>query len=236
LTLDPTRKRALLWLLLFLGAIAALWLAAGRFVTFEEVKAVGRSAAGAARADPLLAAAILALAHAVCMAFSLPSKAVLTLLAGALLGPLLGWAATEAGVLAGTTVLFFAARRLLRERVEARLGGFARTVHERVSRRPIRAVAGLRLIVTLPYGPVTMAAALSSMRYREFLAASVIGDAPITAIFVLAGERLASLASPSDALSPATLVVLIGGGFLLLASVLLARVKPTGASGRDREG
>ncbi|MDD5306159.1 MAG: VTT domain-containing protein [Deltaproteobacteria bacterium] len=232
MTLDPTRKRTFLWLLLFFGAVAAVSITASRFVTFEEVKVLGQSATGAARANPLLAAAILASAHAACMALSLPMKAVLTLLSGALLGPILGWGATEAGVLVGTTVLFFAARRLLRARVEARLGGFARTVHERVSQRPVRAVAGLRLIVTLPYGPVTMAAALSSMRYRDFLVASVIGDAPITAIFVLAGERLASLDSPSDALSPTTLAVLIGAGFLLLASVLAARRAPTGASSR----
>jgi uncharacterized membrane protein YdjX (TVP38/TMEM64 family) len=140
----------------------------------------------------------------------------MTLLAGALLGPLLGTLCTLSGVLLGTSVLFFGARRLFRERFDKRLGIRAKRIQQKLASHPVRAVAGLRLVITLPYGLITLAAALSPIRYRDFILGSLIGDIPVVVLYTLAGERLAQLSSVSEALSPQTMALLIIVGLTLV--------------------
>ena len=161
------------------------------------------------------------------MAFSMPTKALLTIMAGALLGPVVGFFTTFTGVLIGTTGLFFATRNVFRHSARKRFGHRAQKLEERLNRRPILAIAGLRLLVNLPYGPITIAAALTDLRYRNFLLGSFIGDIPIVLLYSLAGERLATLNNASEAISPLAIVILAATGILLIVGALGERKKKT---------
>ena len=223
LILPSERKRSrspLPWLAGIAAVLIASFVAASRNVTVEDAARVARSAADLAERSPLLVAGALDIAIAISGALSLPTKGLLNVLAGALIGPIAATAVTLAAVLAGTSLLFFAIRRLLRERVSERMGDRARGLERRLAAGPVRAIAGLRLVVILPYGPITMAAALTSIGYRRFLVGSLLGDLPVVALYSLAGERLGGLATASEAISPLTAIALGAAGALLLAGAL----------------
>lgn len=220
---------------LVIGATVALalgvtWLLVGRWLTLAQVRSLVEQARGLAAARPGLLAAGLGGATCVAMVLGLPLKALLTLAAGALLGPVVGSAVIMVGAPTGTTALFYLARTALRGPVQRRLGPRVRRVQERIAERPIRTVAGLRLSTALPYGPVTLGAALSPIRYRDFLLGSLLGDLPVVVLTAAAGERLAALSDPGQALSPATVVVFLAAAAFLVGTALLRR-RQTAAPG-----
>ena len=201
-------------------AAVALGLAARDVVTLDNARRFAGSAQGMASDYPLLFAAGVAIAQLVGMTLSLPTKAVITVLGGALLGVVLGSVATLLGVLTGSSLLFVFIRRVLRARVAERLGPRVTGLVERFARRPMLAIAGLRLIPTLPYAPITAAAALSPMGFRQFFVGSVLGDLPIVVAYCLAGDRLAHLGSIADVLDPVTLAAFVGVGLLVVVTAL----------------
>ena len=85
---------------------------------------------------------------------------------------------------------------------------------------------GLRLFITIPYGPITLAASLSAMRYRDFLMGSLIGDIPVVAVYCMAGKQLMSLTKMSEAISPYTFVAFIAIAVLFIAGAFARRKQP----------
>ena len=215
-------------MVLVLAVVALFWLLLSRYFTLADVQRLGRSAGASAEESPLLVVALLALAQGAGMAFSLPTKALLTLLAGALLGPAPGSTASLVGVTTGTTGLFFAARYLLRDQVKQRLGRRAEQIEERIGRRPVRALIGLRLFITLPYGPITLASALTSMRYRHFLLGTLIGDIPVTVAYCIAGKQLFLISSVSEAVSPWTVATLATVGLFVFVTAIIGKSRRSG--------
>ena len=213
--------------------VALAWVAVAKYLTLDEAKAVAKAAIEIKEDYYWFVILALFFGNVLGMALSLPSKAVLTLLAGALLGPFIGGVITIFGVLSGTTVLFFATRHWLQKAISRRLGKRALFIDERVFARPIRSIIGLRLFIALPFGPITMAAALSSMRYRDFLVGTLIGDIPVTFAYTIAAERLFALTMVSEALSPSTAAILIVVGLFILASSLLGTRQRKTLSGDD---
>ena len=210
-------------LALLAAAIAGLFLLVRFGVEMDDVRTLVARGHVLVAERPLPVALALLGAIVLCGVFTIPLKGVLSLVGGALLGPLAATAIVLAGILAGTTVLFRFTRRFLKRRVEARMGALARRVEGRLARRPILAMAGLRLMIALPYGPITMAAAVSSIRYRDFLLGTLLGDLPVIVLYAVAGERLATLASATDAIPPVTAAILVGAGALLVAGALWGR-------------
>lgn len=203
------------------AAVVVLTVVAAGGVTLDDARRLAAAAATWAEDRFALVFVALVAVQALGMALSLPLKAVLTVLAGALVGGVGGSAATMLGVLLGTSALFVAVRRGLRGRFQAAMGERARRLERRLAQRPVRAVIGLRLIVTLPYGPITIASALTSVRYRDFLLGSLLGDLPVVVLYAFAGRELAGLRSLSDVLSPMTLAVLLTVAALVLATAFL---------------
>ncbi len=207
------------------AVVGTLWFMAYRYLTLEDIKQLADTLSWYAREHRPSVIAVLLGAQMIGMAFSMPTKALLTIMAGALLGPVTGFFTTFSGVLIGTTGLFFATRNLFRHSARERFGHRAQHLEERLRRRPILAIAGLRLLINLPYGPITIAAALTDLRYRNFILGSFIGDIPVVLLYSLAGERLATLTSASEAISPLAIVILSATGILLIVGALGGRKK-----------
>jgi uncharacterized membrane protein YdjX (TVP38/TMEM64 family) len=219
----PIRRWILAAAVLLSLAVASIAVS-GRF-TLADVKLAARGLDATAAAHPVAVFFGALAAQAIGMAFSLPTKALLALLAGALLGPLAGSAATEVGVLAGTTALFFGCRRVLKDGTLASFGSIAARLEERLRSRPVLAVAGLRLVITIPYGPITIACAAVGIDYRRFALGSLLGDLPVAALYAFAGSRLMSLASAGEAISPTTAVVLAAAGVAMFAAAVVVPMR-----------
>jgi uncharacterized membrane protein YdjX (TVP38/TMEM64 family) len=217
---NPKKLRRRLALASAFVALIAIWIVVSRLFTLAEVRRLADASSHFAEAYPVAVFAAAALLQALGMTFSLPTKAPLVLLVGALLGTVAGAAATEIGVVSGTTLLFFGCRRLIGDASIARFGKLAARFEKRLRKRPVLAIVGLRLVVTIPYGPITIACAALGVRYRDFLVGSILGDLPVTALYALAGHRIATLLTTGEAISPATAIVLSLAGLALTAAAL----------------
>jgi len=157
---------------------------------------------------------------------ALPAKTVLSLSAGALIGYLPGTAVTLAGVIAGSVVLFATVRWTgFSLPGKFRPESLGSRIIEKIRARPVRAVMGLRLVLTLPYPAITVGAAAAGIRLRHFVIGSLIGDAPVVVIYNIAGERLRQLAAPSDAISLNEMVILSAAALVLIVSVFFRMKK-----------
>ena len=160
--------------------------------------------------------------QAVGMILSLPTKGILTVFGGALFGTWLGSAVSLLSVLAGTSLLFLAVRHVFGKHLQGRIHPHIQRLLSRISRRPGLFIAGLRMIITLPYGPITIAAALTRMRFRDFLIGSFLGDIPIIVLYSAAGSRISQLTGIEDVIAWPTAFLLVGVGAIVAISALLA--------------
>ena len=111
------------------------------------------------------------------VAFSLPIASLLTPAAGALIG----WPAIGLIVLAataGASLLFIAARGLLRDVLRARAGPFFAKLESGFTKNAFAYLLFLRLMPAAPFWAVNILPAFSGMRFVQFVSATAIGITP----------------------------------------------------------
>ncbi len=150
-------------------------------------------------------------------ALSLPSAAILTLLAGALFDRWLGTAVVSLASTLGATLAFLSSRYLCREWVQRRFGDRLRTLNEGVARDGAFYLFALRLMPVVPFFLINLGMGLTPMRVRTFVWVSLLGMLPGTFLYVNAGSEFEKIHSPGDVLSPGLLISLALLGFAPLA-------------------
>ena len=177
------RGRVIAWV----GAVALVVLVA----TFVPTPGLEQLREWAAQLGPWFAAAFFA-AYAVVTVAPIP-RSTFTYSAAVLFTPAVAipWSLVATGVAA--TLAFVAVRRLGHERTAAlRAHPRVAAVDARLRRRGWLSVGSLRLVPAAPFSVVNYAAALTSIPYPQFIAATVIGSAPGTVAAVLLGDSLTS--------------------------------------------
>lgn len=177
------RGRVIAWV----GAVALVVLVA----TFVPTPGLEQLRDWAAQFGPWFAAAFFA-AYAVVTVAPIP-RSTFTYSAAVLFTPAVAipWSLVATGVAAA--LAFVAVRRLGHERTAAlRAHPRVAAVDARLRRRGWLSVGSLRLVPAAPFSVVNYAAALTSIPYPQFIAATVIGSAPGTVAAVLLGDSLTS--------------------------------------------
>ena len=155
-------------------------------------------------------------------AFSLPVAVWMTLAAGALFGFWWGLLIVSFASTIGATLAFLAARYLLRDWVQDRLGARADAVNQGLRRDGPFFLFSLRLIPVIPFFAVNLLMGLTPIGPLTFYLVSQAGMLAGTAVFVNAGTQLAQLDSLAGIVSPSLLVSFaILGIFPWLARLLL---------------
>ena len=117
-------------------------------------------------------------------------RTVFTLAAGLLFGPVLGVAlsllATTLSAMLAFGLIRLLARRVVLPRLDHKM---LQAVDARLSRRGWLAVASLRLIPAVPFSALNYCSALSSIRFRHYLAGTV-GIVPGSVAVVVFGDAL----------------------------------------------
>ena len=145
--------------------------------------------ASLADSELLLGVAFLGLT-ALLVALGVPGVVTpLSFSSGALLGGWLGMTVVIAGALLGSHAFFLATRRWLAEHVRARWGDRLQRFDREIARRGIIYAAGLR-VAGVPHLLVTAASALSPMRARSFVLASLLGFLPAVVLASMAGSAM----------------------------------------------
>lgn len=169
---------------------------------------------------------VFVVAYAVATVAFVPGS-ILTLTAGAVFGLVGGTAYTFAGATLGASMAFLAARHVLREPVERRLGGDERfqAIDAAIAGQGRGIVFLLRLSPAFPFNALNYALGLTGVRFRDYLLASV-GMLPGTLLYVYFGKLIGDVALLGGGLEgiergPAYYVVL---GLGLVATVFVTTI------------
>jgi uncharacterized membrane protein YdjX (TVP38/TMEM64 family) len=144
-------------------------------------------------------------------ALSLPGAAILSLAAGAIFGSGMGTVYANLAATIGATLAFLVARYLLRDAVLLRFGAMLEGMNRELETRGINYLLFLRLVPLFPFFLINLAAGLTRLPLRTFVAGTALGIIPGGFVYVNAGASLASIESLAGIVSPRVL-----GSFALL--------------------
>lgn len=134
-----------------------------------------------------------------------------TVTAGAVLGFAVGFPVAMVGSLIGATIAFAIARALGREGSQQLLGGRLMSIDDWIGENDLVSIIVLRLMPIVPFNLLNYAAGLTAMRPSRYVAGSVIGMLPGTALTTFAASR---------ANDPSSSAFLLATGALLLTVVV----------------
>ncbi len=135
---------------------------------------------------------------------------ILTLAGGLAFGPWWGTVYVVLGGLLGACLCFSIARTLGQEKMKKYLGRFSHieAFDDQIVEHGFRTMLIMRLVPIFPYDPVSYLAGLSSIRFRDYAAATAIGMVPGAFAYNVLGYSLTDMLSPTFLLAIA-LVMLV---------------------------
>lgn len=118
----------------------------------------------------------------------IPSN-ILVLVAGTILNPVSAFILSIVGFYISGTIAFFLSRFLGKGFVERIVGNKIMKLDNNLRRNGFKILFFLRLPPVLPYDPLSYACGLTSIRYRDFILASLIGIMPETLCYSIIGNN-----------------------------------------------
>ena len=226
--------KKILLLLCALCAIAVFfYLDLGRFLTLEALKANRQSLLAYYESHRLATVAGFMGIYILQTALSLPGAAILSLAAGAIFGSALGtlYAVTAATI--GAALAFLVTRYLLREAIIKRFGTNLEGLNRELEARGFNYLLFLRLVPLFPFFLINLAAGLTRLPLRVFVAGTLIGIIPGGFVFVNAGASLATIDSLADVASPRVLGSFALLGLFAMVPVIYGKLKQRKSARRD---
>ncbi len=221
-------NRSRFLVLLAIVVLVGVFFAVGgqRYLTFESLKGQISAAQTYYRNHPMQAVGGFFVLYVLVTGLSLPGAVPLTLAGGAVFGLLWGTVIVSFASTIGATLAFLASRFLLRDFVQARFGGYLRTINEGVEKEGGFYLFTLRLIPAIPFVAINVVMAMTPMRATRFYWVSQLGMLAGTVVYVNAGTQLAAIDSPSGILSLGVIgAFVLLGLFPLIAKKLIDLLK-----------
>lgn len=202
----PHRKRLLL--LIPLAALVAAWFALGlnRQVSWGLLAAHQADLRAWAAAHPVLAASAYVLVYAGLVAMSLPLGGLLTMSGGLLFGALLGGALAVLAASFGAMLLFLLARGALAPWFARRANPLLGGIMAGLRRDGFSYLLAMRLIPVVPFWLGNLAPALAGMRLAPFVAATMLGILPASAVLAWFGAGVGDILAAGGRPDPAILL------------------------------
>ncbi len=195
-------KKAILALAL-LGAIAAYFIFdLGQYLSLESFKASQAEIAAAKDANPLLYIAGFFLLYVAVTGLSIPGAAIMSLVAGALFGLVIGTVIVSFASTIGATLAFLSSRYLLRDWVQGKFGERLRAIDDGLAKDGAFYLFTLRLIPVFPFFVINLLMGLTRIKTWIFFWVSQLGMLAATVVFVNAGTQISRIESTSGLLSP----------------------------------
>jgi len=195
-------KKAILVLVL-LGALVAYFVFdLGQILSLENFKASQAEIVAAKDANPVLYITGFFILYVAVTGLSIPGAAIMTLIAGALFGVLVGTIIVSFASTIGATLAFLSARFVLRDWVQGKFGERLRAIDEGLEKDGAFYLFTLRLIPVFPFFVINLLMGLTRIKTRTFFWVSQLGMLPATIVFVNAGTQISYIESTSGLLSP----------------------------------
>ena len=205
-------KKALL-ALLFIAAVASYFLFdLGQYLSLENFKAQQAEIVAAKNANPALYIAGFFLIYVAVTGLSIPGAAIMTLIAGALFGLVLGTIIVSFASSIGATLAFLGSRYVLRDWVRSKFGERLKAIDDGLAKDGAFYLFTLRLIPVFPFFVINLLMGLTRIKTLTYFWVSQLGMLAATIVFVNAGTQISRIESTSGLLSP-----MVIGSFVALA-------------------
>jgi uncharacterized membrane protein YdjX (TVP38/TMEM64 family) len=225
--------KAVVAVMLISGAVVFLAAGGHRLLDWQTLSGYRDAWQGWIAEHPLAGALGFVTLYVGVTALSIPGAAALTLIGGSLFGLVQGTVLVSGASVLGATLAMLAARYLLRDFAEARLGPTMTKLNEGVERDGVRYLFGLRLVPVIPFFLINLGMGLTRMRIWTFAWVSMLGMLPATVIYVNAGSQVVSVESTSDLLSWRILLAFAALAALPFVAKASRRLWERGASRRQ---
>lgn len=166
--------------------------------------------------------------YAAVTAISFPGAAVMTLLAGFILGTLYGGIAVVIGATIGATLIFLAGRSAAGDVLARRGGETVKKLEAGFTKDATSYLFILRLVPVFPFWLVNLAAAAFRVPTRIYVLATFFGIMPGTFVYASVGAGFGSIAESSSVgldvlLKPAVILPILGLAGLSLLPVIFKK-------------
>ena len=195
-------KKAILVLVL-ISAIAAYFVFdLGQILSLERFKASQADIVAAKDAKPVLYMSGFFILYVAVTGLSIPGAAIMSLVAGALFGVVVGTVIVSFASTIGATLAFLSARFVLRDWVQGKFGERLRAIDDGLEKDGAFYLFTLRLIPVFPFFVINLLMGLTRIKTRTFFWVSQLGMLPATVVFVNAGTQISRIDSTAGLLSP----------------------------------
>ncbi len=181
-------------------------------LSFDNVRANLDAIDVQVQGNLLLAAVVFFLLYTAMTALSVPAAWVLSLLAGALFGHVLGVGVALLAATCGATLAFLSSRYVLRDWVQGRFGKYLETLNRGIEQDGAFYLFSLRLVPFIPFFAINLCMGLTPIRTWTYFWVSLAGMLPGCLLYINAGTKLRELQRPSDVLSPGFILSFIALG------------------------
>jgi uncharacterized membrane protein YdjX (TVP38/TMEM64 family) len=206
-------KKAIL-ALVFIGAIVAYFVFdLGQYLSLENFKASQAEIIAAKDANPFLYIAGFFILYVAVTGLSIPGAAIMSLVAGALFGVVVGTIIVSFASTIGATLAFLSARFVLRDWVQGKFGERLRPINDGLEKDGAFYLFTLRLIPVFPFFVINLLMGLTRIKTRTFFWVSQLGMLPATIVFVNAGTQISRIDSTAGLLSPALIASFVALAF-----------------------
>ncbi len=183
-----------------------------QYLDFAYIKSKQQAIADYYQANPFQSIIIFFVVYVLVTSFSIPGASILSLLAGAIFGLLLGSILVIFAATIGATIAFWLARYLIGNTIQERYADKLKTINAGVEKDGAFYLLTLRLIPIFPFFIINVLMGLTPIRTITYVLTSFFGMLAGTVIYVNVGTQLANLESVGGILTPK-----IWGAFILLA-------------------
>ena len=195
-------KKAILALVLIGALVAYFAFDLGQYLSLENFKASQAEIVAAKDANPALYIAGFFLLYVAVTGLSIPGAAIMSLVAGALFGVVVGTLIVSFASTMGATLAFLSSRYVLRDWVQGKFGERLRAVDDGLEKDGAFYLFTLRLIPVFPFFVINLLMGLTRIKTGTFFGVSQIGMLPATIVFVNAGTQISRIESTAGLLSP----------------------------------
>ncbi|MBT5220060.1 MAG: TVP38/TMEM64 family protein [Woeseia sp.] len=196
-----------------------------RYFTLDSLAANQETIKNYADANLLKTMLGIIVVYAAVTAISFPGAAIMTLLAGFILGTLYGGISVVIGATIGATIIFLAGRSAAGDLLAKRGGDTVAKLEAGFTKNALSYLFVLRLVPLFPFWLVNLAAAAFRVPTQVYIFATFFGIMPGTLVFASVGAGFSSITESSDIgigvlLQPAVILPMIGLAALSLLPII----------------
>jgi dihydrolipoamide dehydrogenase len=224
--MNQKKMRAAIIALIVIFIVCFFYFDLGRFFTLIYFKAQQQALQDYYAVDPVLTLSIYMGIYITVTALSLPGATIMTLVAGALFGNMVGLFMVSFASSIGATLAFLVSRFLMRDYVQKKFGDKLRAMNAGVEKDGAFYLFTLRLVPAFPFFVINLAMGLTPIKTLVFHLVSQVGMLPGTFVYVNAGTQIGKLESIQGILSPELIFSFaLLGFFPLMAKKIISLVK-----------